>query len=89
MLLFIKAMAGGVAAALITWIATVMIVHIRTIREVRATHPGALVAMAGGWDYLATSWHVAVLLGCAFAFGFFGAARLVAIMSLRAAPPHL
>jgi hypothetical protein len=89
MLLFIKAVAGGVAAAVVAWVAIVAIDYTLHMRAARASHPGALVAVAGGWDYLATSWYVAVLLGCAFAIGFFGVARLAAIMSLRAAPPHL
>ena len=51
MLLFIKAVAGGVAAAIVAWVAIVAIDYTLHMRAAGASHPGALVAVAGGWDY--------------------------------------
>jgi hypothetical protein len=75
LMIFLKSLAGGLAAAIAAWIAIITI-YMRQLALLNRRQGGSgLIAVAGGWDSLLGKPMTAVLLAAAFGVGVYLTAR--------------
>jgi len=74
-MIFVKSIAGGLAAASAAWI-VIITIYMRQLALLSRRQGGSgLIAVAGGWDYLLGKPMTAVLLAAAFGVGVYLTAR--------------
>lgn len=76
-MVLLKLLLGGVLACVIAWCIVVGFHYVRTIGIAKAQGTSGLIAVAGGWDYLAQLPAVLMVLTAAFGLGIYFTSRLV------------
>jgi len=68
-MIFIKSLAGGIAAAIVAWIIVIALTIWRIVRVSQKMEPGPLRAIAFGWGYILRKPWVIGFLTISFGLG--------------------
>ena len=70
-MIFLKSVAGGLVAVIVTWLVIIYVFHWRINLISRQQGIKGFGAVAGSWEMLLHTWWIAALLALAFGIGLY------------------